>query len=278
MLLFAAVCAVGELRAQRVAVLSPDGTAVSREFADAFASEMGKTLRVLDRDLGHAGYRSVSVDSPFNLTAEESRKIGAAIGCEAFLLIRSVNQARSAFGRPNYYESYAAIYAVSSRTGRLIWWTLATREAATSDLSANSLADAIPPLAIETANGIRSAMKSEINEPDPASMEEVPEPGSPLAKNFRAPVPYRRLSPAYTTLAASYEITATVEALVDLDPAGQVTRIEITRWAGFGLDESVEAAIRKMNWRPAERSGKTLPMRFLLRYNFKKLDKDPPTQ
>jgi hypothetical protein len=29
-----------------------------------------------------------------------------------------------------------------------------------------------------------------------------------------------------------------------------------------------------MNWRPAERNGKTLPMRFLLRYNFKKAEQD----
>ncbi len=276
MLLVTAACAVGELRAQRVAVLSPDGTATSREFADAFDAEISKSLRVLDRDLSHAGYRSVSVESPFNLTADESKRIGAAIGCDAFLLIRSVNQARSAFGQLDYYESYAAIFVVSSRTGRLIWWTLATREAAKSEPSAKLLADAIAPLALEAAGRIRSALKSEFKDPDPPAIEEVPEPGSPLAKNFRAPVPYRRISPAYTPLAAFYEITATVEALVDLDPAGQITRIEITRWAGFGLDESVDAAVRQMNWRPAERSGKTLPMRFLLRYNFKKIDKEPP--
>jgi hypothetical protein len=50
----------------------------------------------------------------------------------------------------------------------------------------------------------------------------------------------------------------------------------ITRWAGFELDESVAKAVRSMNWRPAERNGKPLPVRFLLRYNFKKIEKDDP--
>ena len=40
------------------------------------------------------------------------------------------------------------------------------------------------------------------------------------------------------------------------------------------LDESVDKTVRAMNWRPAERNGKSLPMRFLVRYNFKKIDKE----
>jgi TonB family protein len=111
---------------------------------------------------------------------------------------------------------------------------------------------------------------------DAAPNFELPEPGSPEAKNFRAPIPYRRLSPEYTRLAYLYDVTATVEATVDLDELGQITNMAITRWAGFELDESVAKAVRSMNWRPAERNGKPLPVRFLLRYNFKKIEKDDP--
>jgi hypothetical protein len=49
---------------------------------------------------------------------------------------------------------------------------------------------------------------------------------------------------------------------------------KIVRWAGFGLEEAVERAVRSMNWRPAMRNGKALPMRVLLRYNFRKVEKD----
>ena len=62
--------------------------------------------------------------------------------------------------------------------------------------------------------------------------------------------------------------------MVDLDANGNILRTDVVRWAGFGLDESVEKTVRSMNWRPAERNGKTLPMRFLVRYNFKKIEKD----
>jgi hypothetical protein len=38
------------------------------------------------------------------------------------------------------------------------------------------------------------------------------------------------------------------------------------------LDEAVARNIEKMNWRPAERNGKFIPLSILLRYNFKKID------
>jgi TonB family protein len=82
------------------------------------------------------------------------------------------------------------------------------------------------------------------------------------------------MKPDYTPQAALHDVTATVDILVDVGASGVVIRTRIVRWAGFGLDESVEKTVRAMNWRPAERNGKSVPMRFLLRYNFKKLDKD----
>jgi len=75
-------------------------------------------------------------------------------------------------------------------------------------------------------------------------------------------------------MAYLYDVTATVEATIDLNEKGEITRVEITRWAGYGLDESVQNVIKSMNWRPAERAGKPLPIRFLVRYNFKKIEKD----
>jgi hypothetical protein len=51
-------------------------------------------------------------------------------------------------------------------------------------------------------------------------------------------------------------VTATIDVLVDVEADGGITKIEIVRWAGFGLDESVAETVRKMNWRPAERNGK----------------------
>ena len=110
------------------------------------------------------------------------------------------------------------------------------------------LYDSAASLASEIAAKINTAIKSEIAEPLPLALEEVPDPTSPAARNFRAPIPYRRIKPEYTTQAALYDVTATVEILVDLDAAGNIIRTETVRWAGFGLDESVEK-----RWRVAAR-------------------------
>ena len=105
-------------------------------------------------------------------------------------------------------------------------------------------------------------------------LEELPAENSPEAKNFRPPLPYRRIKPPYTRTAYQYSIAATVDVEVDVDETGGIARTEIVRWAGFGLDEAVEKTIRQMNWKPADRNGKPLPMRVLLRYNFKKVEPD----
>lgn len=260
--------------AQRVAILAPDRSEESISYAEQLGATFDGKLKVLDNDLARAAYDSTTVESPFNLTTDEARRIGAAIGCDAFILVRAVDQPRVALGRRNYFESYAAVFVVSSRNGRLISFHLLSHEHAELSKAAKLLRGSVGTLSDTIAVSLRG---QEMGAEEPPPIEEVPEAGSPLARNFRAPAPYRRIRPEYTEKAAFYEIAATVEALVDLNADGKIGKIVISRWAGFGLDESVEAAIRSMNWRPAMRDGKPLPMRFLLRYNFKKLDKDPPT-
>ena len=46
--------------------------------------------------------------------------------------------------------------------------------------------------------------------------------------------------------------------------------MRVVRWAGFGLDEEVVATVRRMHFRPAQREGEPVPVRVLLRYNFRK--------
>ena len=262
------------LAAQRIAILTPDKAVSSISFAEKLESKLAEKLKVIDGALSESAYLSVAPRIPFNLTADESKKIGTVIGCDLFVILRSATQRRSSFQRAEYYESYAPVYLVSSRTGRLVFWKLQQFEGTAPQKSEKLLNDSVGQLAAEIAGQARAAIKREIAEPDPPAMEEVPDENSPAAKNFRAPIPYRRIKPEYTTQAALYDITATVELEVDTDASGTITRTEIVRWAGYGLDESVEKTVRQMNWRPAERNGKPLPMRFLLRYNFKKIDKN----
>ena len=258
--------------AQRVAILAPDRADTSRSFAEKLETALSEKLKIIDDSLSETAYRSAAIENPFNLTTDESKRIGAVIGCEYFVLVRAATLRRSSSQRPEYYESHAIIYAVSSRTGRLVFWRLQHFEAGKPADAAKLLLRSVEGLATEISSALKVTTRSEIAAPAVPLIEEVPDANSPEAKNFRAPVPYRRIKPEDTAEAGLYDIKATVDMLVDLDAAGSITRSEIVRWAGFGLDQSVERAVRQMNWRPAERDGKTLPMRFLLRYNFKKIE------
>jgi TonB family protein len=62
-----------------------------------------------------------------------------------------------------------------------------------------------------------------------------------------------------------------VDVLVDISADGEVSRTEIVRWAGFGLDEAVTSTVGQMHFRPAMREGAPVPARVLLRYNFRRL-------
>jgi len=262
--------------AQTVSILTPDNAETSQRFSATFKDAISEKVKILDDSLSEAAYSSTTPLTPFNLTKEESKRIGSVIGCDFFVQLRSATLRRSAFRRSEYYESHAAIYVVSSRTGRLVFWKLPRFEDTKPEKASKKLDESAASLANEIVEAMRSATKNELLETSIAAMDEVPEENSPAAKNFRAPIPYRRIKPDYTADAALYDIAATVEILVDLDATGTIMRTEIVRWAGFGLDESVERAVRAMNWRPAERNGKPLPMRFLLRYNFKKVEKEQP--
>ncbi|MFL6373841.1 MAG: energy transducer TonB [Pyrinomonadaceae bacterium] len=256
--------------AQRVAILAPDDSEESKAYSLKLESAFGGKVRLVDRSLAKAAFDATSPASPYNLSLDEAKHAGQAIGCDFFILVRSAVQRRSSFERDEYYDAYAFGFLVSSRTGRLIYQSESRYLENTRNAPLRKLDEGIPGTAEVLLDKMRSATRSELDEKPSPPMDEPPDEGSPAAKNFRPPVPFRRLKPEYTTLADQYAVTATVDMLVYLDAEGHVLRTEITRWAGYGLDGSVDNAIRSMNWRPAERDGKFIPMRFLVRYNFKK--------
>jgi hypothetical protein len=272
-LLLLAVLIVSAASAQRVAVLTPDDADGSKAYASKFEKALAGKVRLLDDSLARAAFDATGSNSPYNLSLDEAKRSGQAMGCDFFVLVRAAVLRRSSFERPEYYEAFAFIFLVSSRTGRLVARRYTVNLGNKPDESLRHVDSTIPATADLVAEDIRAATKIELDEKPAPPMEEPPDDDSPAAKNFRAPVPFRRLKPEYTTLADQYDVTATVDILVDLDSEGHVLRTEITRWAGYELDESVDKAIRSMTWRPAERDGKFLPMRFLVRYNFKKAEK-----
>lgn len=256
----------------KIAVLVPEKNAQSRIFAEKLENSLASTAKILDASLSETAFRARTFENPFNLTVGAAKNIGAAIGCDYFLLIKAENLRRISLAKGEFYESYAAIFTVNSRTGRLIFWKLNSFEAAKAEDADKKLFDSIYVSATEISDKLKIANLTQSNEKPLPNFEKLPDENTPEAKNFRPPLPYKRLRPEYTPVAGLYAVEATVDAEIDVDESGKILKIEIVRWAGFKLDEAVAENIRKMNWRPAERNGKTVPIRVLVRYNFKKIE------
>jgi Gram-negative bacterial TonB protein C-terminal len=255
--------------AQRIAVITPEPSEHTKQFTERLEDALAQRSKLLDGSLSRTAFLSAAVENPFNMTVADAKRVGSVIGCDFYLLVRTGNQRRTSLERAEYYEAFAAIYGVSSRTGRLAFWKMQKFEAGTAAEADKQLLASTETLAREIVDTIKDTGSKELIEKPMTRMEEPPEPGT---KNFRSPVPYRRIKPEYTRLAYMYDVAATVDIELDIGEKGDILNARIVRWAGYGLDEAVERTVREMNWRPAERDSKPLPMRVLLRYNFKKID------
>ena len=262
------VALFSEVYSQRVAILVPEardklGSSYSRELANRLESK----FRVVDFEVAASAYKSLKINEPFNQTAESARQIGTVIGCDHFILVKTDTSRRSSSARPNYFETSAFVWVVNTRSGQLDKWVRSAKQASTAAEAEASLIEGISTVVSE----IEAAFKE--NKSSDFEASQFVEFNSD-AKDLRPAMPYKRIKPQYTDLAYLFDIKATVEADVSIDEKGVIRRIDIIRWAGFGLDDSVIDAINRMNWRPGERDGKPLPMRVLLRYNFTKIEKE----
>lgn len=239
----------------------------------------GKEFVVLDSDLATAAARGVGFQGSLNLTTQEARDLGAAIGCEFFFIGDAQTMRRVPSSGAAYHDSYAAIFLVSARTGRLILWERplerrdSAEEAEKALLQLLASADTRQRFRIAVRRALedeRAARATVVEKPPPVVEVMSDDDAKSENKEVRAPRPFRRFKPAYPESAARAEVEAVVDALVDIDARGEVERIEISRWAGYGLDQSVIDTVKQMHFFPAMREGVAIPMRVLLRYNFRK--------
>ena len=236
-------------------------------------------VAVLDRDQVRAASRGAGYAGSINLSLNEARDLGAALGCDFFILGDAQILRRSPSTGPVYFEAYASIFVVSGRTGRLIHWerpsfqgeTSATAEQALlSRLSGSEERRQLESSVLRAQEDERGERQLTTDQQVPIIEEAPDDDKSAAATGLRLPRPYRRLIPAYPESAARAEVEATVDVLVDLDSTGEVLRVEIARWAGFGLDQTTVETVRRLHFFPAIRNGVAIPIRVLLRYNFRK--------
>jgi TonB family protein len=236
-------------------------------------------LVVADADLSRAAAKGIGYSGSLNLTVTEARDLGAALATEFYLIGDAQTLRRSSFQSPVYFESYCSIFLISTRTGRLLFWerpSFENKEAtvAEAELSQYLSGDALTRrvlAVIQKAHEDERAQRTILTANAEALIEDAPEDEKAAeVQGIRLPRPYRRLRPEYPESATRAEAEATVDVVVDVGADGEVGEIQIVRWAGFGLDETTVATVRQLHFFPAMKNGTPIPMRVLLRYNFRK--------
>jgi TonB family protein len=268
-----------------VAVLDFGDTPTGSRVAAAIRRDLrqGSNLVLIDQYLAAAAARGNGYQASFNLTTQEARDLGAAIGCDFFIIGDAQTLARSPSNNANYFESYASIFIVSARTGRLVLWERPAERRDTADEAEKALLHTITGdalhryrVAIFRAAEDEAAERTTAVESPPATIEVMSDEENGKG-DTRSPRPYRRVKPPYPEAAAQAEVEATVDVSVDIDARGEISHLEIARWAGYGLDQSVMDTVRQMHFFPAMREGVAIPMRVLLRYNFRRTTPDQST-
>jgi TonB family protein len=265
----------------KLAILDFGTTAVGKLVAENVRNNFRAVagIQILDPDLTTSAAHGVGYTGSLNMSVSEARDLGAAMDAEFYLIGDAQALRRSSSQTPVYFECYSTLFVISSRTGRLVFWERLNAEADNERVAQEKLFKILT--AKETTERyletIKKAQLDESNqraiELDVAAplIEEAPENDNiATAQGLSLPKPYRRLRPEYPESAARADVEATVDVLVDVGADGEVSRIEVARWAGFGLDETTVATVRQLHFFPAKRNGIPIPMRVLLRYNFRK--------
>ncbi len=238
---------------------------------------------MVDQTIVQPALKGIGYDGSINMSRDEARKLGSAIGCDFFVTGKLEAFTRSDRVAEEHEEALIGVMIVDGRTGALAMFdfidqTASTREAAVATLikilatRAGSYVDRMSRFQLARGQLIPSGSGKTAAE----SIEDIPEEGSALAVGFAPPEFVNRVKPDYTGAAERADITATVEASAVFRANGEVGDIQILRWAGFGLDESAESAIRQLKFNAATRGGNPLSVRAIVRYNFRRLSEATP--
>ena len=283
-LLFVLFVSNAQAQTNRPAVLSVldfGSTAIAKQATDTLRTKLRASgdITVVDPDLSRAAAKGIGYTGSLNLTVSEARDLGAALASEFYILGDAQTLRRSSFESPVYYESYCSIFLVSARTGRLLLWERPSFErllatAAEGKLSQYLADDGLSRRLLDIIKKTRDEERMQrtvLTASAEAVIEEAPEDEKAAeVQGLRTPRPYRRLRPEYPPSAARADAEATVDVVVDVGADGEVGEIHIVRWAGFGLDESTITTVRQLHFFPAMKNGTPIPMRVMLRYNFRK--------
>jgi hypothetical protein len=270
----------------RVAVPGPThskATPASRALYNALSHAISNDHRVtlVDPSIVQSALAGFGYDGSINMSKDEARKLASAIGCDFFIVGKAEAFTRSERANESHELAYAGITIVDGRTGDLTLFDFISSKASTREAAQQSLMQTLDARVTGYLDRMIQSRERAAMPQTRASVasgatagdivEDIPSEDSPRSSGFKPPEFLNRVKPDYTAEAELADITATVEAMVVFGSKGEVGRVEITRWAGFGLDESSERAIRQLRFKPATRDGNPISVRAMIRYNFRRL-------
>ncbi|MBX7223229.1 MAG: energy transducer TonB [Blastocatellia bacterium] len=209
----------------------------------------------------------------FNPRLDEARALGAALGCDFYLLGRVSAGPKSGADRTSYHEIRLDVFWVDTRTGALVKWEAVTVTAPTVEPAVTQIcetvrkavAGAIPLLQgyrkEQTTGGTGSAIEPEVLD---LRSGQIP-------TGVAIPVFTKRPRPELTEAAKDAQIEATVETELVFGADGKTDRVQVVRWAGYGLEDAVQKAIAGYGFNPATRDGKPVSVRVLVDYHFRRV-------
>lgn len=276
-------------RALRVALIGfVDGSLANEKsttdlkLEDVLEAALKRDTRValIDRSQLKPALAGIGYTGSINLTCDEARGLGAAIGCDFFIIGKKDVSTRSQTKGESHEEALAGVMIVDGRTGVLAVFDLLCEKAATKEAALTALVKTIEARAQTYVNRMNEyrASREAARQSSAASsehIEDLPDAESAPGERVNPPQFLNRVKPEYTEAAERADISATVEAVAVFRANGEVGEVRITRWAGFGLDESAERAIRGLKFNPATRDGKTISVRATVRYNFRRTNDQP---
>jgi TonB family protein len=269
----------------RLAVLDFDGDAQGviasgvRAVSQTVASPpVDLSIELLDENLTRLASRGAGYAGSVNFSRAEARALGQSLGCDFYILGKVLITRRAGAGDQFYFEALAGLFLVETRTGaltRFIFDRAQGREEREATTKLDEMLRRGWPRCMSAIVSAQKRQESEIENVGGDSTRLIEmvtdDPDDPGTER---PVFYQRLKPAYTEQADLAGITATVELEAVFNADGKVGDITVSRWAGFGLDESAIATVRQLGFKPARRDGKVVTIRALVRYNFRR----PPSQ
>ena len=261
-------------RPLRVALIGFVGDG-AREFESPLKDALARDVRLLmiDPSQLQTALAGIKYDGSINMSKGEARRIGAAVGCDFFILGKAEVFTRSEREKEEHEEAFIGVMIVDGRGGGLASFHFINERASTKQAATAAVIKSLGAHVasfVERMNLFRAERERAPKQSDLEKVEDMTDAELASGASFKAPEFENRVKPEYTKEANLANIAATVEATAVFRANGEVSEIEITRWAGFGLDEAAEQAIRQLKFKPATRDGQAVSVRAGVRYNFRR--------